>query len=126
MFRKRVGDFGEVLAQTLLENKGYEIVETKYHTRFGELDIVARDRETLVFVEVKTRVGTEYGSGLVALTKSKQRHLIRAALSYLQQRGFQNRSCRFDLLALTLDRQGRLVDSDWVVNAIEVKGGNYF
>lgn len=126
MFRKRLGDYGEVLARTLLEKKGYEIIETKYHTRFGELDIVARDQETLVFVEVKTRMGTEYGSGLVALTKSKQRHLIRAALSYLKQRGLQNRSCRFDLLALTLDRQGRLVDSDWVVNAIEVKGGNYF
>lgn len=126
MFRKRLGDFGEDLARTLLESRGYEIIEGKYHTRYGELDLVARDGETLVFVEVKTRVGQKYGSGLVALTKGKQRHMHRAALIYMMRKGYRNCLCRFDILALTLDHQGRLVDYDWVINAFEVEGGNYY
>lgn len=126
MYRKRLGDYGEYLARTVLEQKGYRILDAKYHTRYGELDLIAREGKYLVFVEVKTRVGRRFGSGLTAVTKAKKQRLIRSAYCYLKGKGLSNQACRFDLLSLTLDRQGRLEACDLVVNAVEVKGGNYY
>src|SRR5690606_24049627 len=93
---KKLGDYGEYLARGILEKEGYVILERNYRTRYGELDLVAGEGETLVFIEVKTRTGQSYGSGAAALTRTKQRHMIRAALSYLSYKGYHGYPCRFD------------------------------
>lgn len=126
MYRKRLGDYGEYLARTILEEKGYFIRDAKYHTRYGELDLIATEGKYLVFVEVKTRIGQRFGSGLTAMTKTKQQSLIRSAGCYLWKKGLSNQACRFDLLSLTLDRRGKLRAYDLVVNAFEAEGGNYY
>ena len=126
MHQKRLGNYGEYLARVILEERGYIIRKTKYHTRYGELDLIAEDEGYLVFVEVKTRIGSKFGSGMTAVTKLKQKRLIRSALCYLLRKGIRNQGCRFDLLSLNLDSQGRLVDYDLVINAFEVEGGNFY
>ena len=126
MDHRRLGNYGEMLARRILEDQGYEIIHHKYYTRYGELDLIARDGNQLVFIEVKTRVGQEFGSGLEAITKKKKQHLIRNALAYLQQHHDPDLPCRFDVIALDLDRRGQLLDYQLITNAFGVEGGNYY
>ena len=126
MDRRRLGNYGEFIARRILEKKGYLILHQKYYTRYGELDLIAKDRNQLVFVEVKTRIDKDYGSGLEAITKRERKHLIRTALCFLQRHHYQDLSCRFDIIALNLDRQGNLLDYQLITDAFRVEGGNYY
>ena len=126
MDRRRLGNYGEYIACRILKERGYLILHQKYYTRYGELDLIAKDQNQLVFVEVKTRIGKVYGGGLEAITKRKRNHLVRSALCFLQQHNFQDLPCRFDIIALNLDRKGNLLDYQLITNAFEVEGGNYF
>jgi putative endonuclease len=126
MQRKEMGDLGEALAGKILEHKGYVILDRNFRTRYGEVDLVAKEGEVLVFVEVKARSSLNYGSGAEALTKMKQQRLIRAALHYLFCRGWQNCPCRFDLLELSLDPEGKLLSYELLQNAfVPERGKNY-
>jgi len=118
-----LGDYGEYLARGILQEKGYTIMEQNFRTRYGELDLVAGDGETLVFIEVKTRTGQSFGSGAAALTRTKQRHMIRAALNYLFRKGYHDRPCRFDLLDLRLDKKGKLLCYQLLRNAFMLERG---
>ncbi|HHW11629.1 MAG TPA: YraN family protein [Firmicutes bacterium] len=126
MDRRRLGNYGEFIARRLLEERGYRILHQKYYTRYGELDLIAKDGTQIVFVEVKTRSGKAYGGGLEAITKRKRNHLVRAALYFLQQHNYQDLPCRFDILALELDRQGKLLTYQLITDAFGVEGGNYY
>lgn len=101
--RQSLGKKGEQLAQRYLEERGYAILARNYRTRRGEIDIIAEDDETLVFVEVKTRQNALFGSPFEAVTARKQRQLIRAALDYLVRQEQAERSLRFDVVAVTMD-----------------------
>ena len=98
--RQRLGRSGEERAVAELERRGYAILARRYRTRHGEIDIVARDGETTVFVEVKARVTGEFGSAAEAVTPAKQRRLARMAVAYAVRNGLQNRPCRFDVVAI--------------------------
>lgn len=126
MERRRLGNYGELIARQLLEDRGYRILHHRYYTRYGELDLVAREGNTLVFIEVKTRIDQTFGSGLAAITKKKRAHLIRTALCYLQQHHNQDLPCRFDIIALNLDQRGQLLDYQLIPDAFRVEGGNYY
>lgn len=126
MFRKTLGNYGEFLAKTILEEQGYLIIETRFYTRYGEIDLIAKHQEQLVFIEVKTRIDTAFGSGLEAITRQKRKRLIRTALCYLQNKNYRDYSCRFDILALTLNHQGKLLHHELISNAFGVEGGNYY
>ncbi len=126
MFRKYLGNYGEYTARKILENKGYIIIEARYYTRFGEIDLIAKDQDVLVFIEVKTRIGGHYGSGAEAITKKKKKHLIRTAFCYLQEKKYKDLPCRFDILALELDKKGALLQYELITNAFGVEGGNYY
>lgn len=103
--RRRIGTAYENQAVLFLEGKGYQIVERNYTIRQGEIDLVARDGEYLVFVEVKFRSSGEAGAALQAVTPAKQRRLIYAARSYLCRRGYDEWTpCRFDVLAFEGER----------------------
>ena len=93
------GKLGEEIASNYLEGKGYEIVERNWRNTHKEIDIIAKDGETLVMVEVKTRQTDEYGNPDIAVTKKKQRLLIAAANAYL----FKNKldvETRFDIISI--------------------------
>jgi putative endonuclease len=126
MERRRLGNYGELIARQILEDRGYQILHDKYYTRYGELDLVAREGNELVFIEVKTRINQSFGSGLEAITKKKRAHLIRTALCYLQQQHNQDLPCRFDIIALNLDQRGQLLDYQLIPDAFAVEGGNYY
>jgi putative endonuclease len=104
MSRARVtlGQIGEDLACRELERRGYAIVARRYRRRGGELDIIARDGATLVFVEVKTRDGREFGGGAEAITGPKRRRMIQLALDYLVRYRLTNAPCRFDVVSIEL------------------------
>ena len=126
MYRKCVGDFGEMVARRLLTDLGYEIIKGKFHTRYGEIDLIAQEENQLVFIEVKTRMTAVYGSGFEAITKKKRENMIRAAWCYLQRSNYRDLPCRFDILSLTLNGKGLLIGHELVRNAFGVEGGNYY
>ena len=89
---------------------GYKILAKNFRTRFGEIDIIAKDGNSLVFVEVKTRHNVAYGRPEEAVTKTKQRHIIAAANIYLNQKKLYNTFWRIDVLAIIKTNDGYTVD----------------
>jgi len=83
-----------------MERRGYAIIARRYRTKAGEIDVVARDGETTVFVEVKARVGDEFGGGAEAVTRWKQRRLTLMALDYLARHRLEDTPCRFDVVTV--------------------------
>ncbi len=101
--RQRIGDRGEALALRYLAKKGYTLVERNYRTRFGEIDLIVRDKGALVFVEVKLRRGTDFGDPLEAVTPRKQARIRRVAELYLAEKGAGfDEEVRFDVVGILL------------------------
>jgi len=100
MQRQQLGFLGENLAVSELTRRGYAILDRRYRTRHGEIDIVADDGGTIVFVEVKARATGEFGGGAEAVTPFKQRRLVSMAVDYLARRRLIDRPCRFDVIAI--------------------------
>ena len=102
--RQTLGQFGENLACAALKQRGYAILARRYRTKLGEIDIVAREADTIVFVEVKAREGNDFGGGAVAVTPWKQRRLALMALDYLARYRLDDRPCRFDVVTIDMIR----------------------
>jgi putative endonuclease len=102
--RQSLGKLGEDLACAELARRGYEILERRYRTRYGEIDIIARSGASLVFVEVKARDGNAFGGGEAAVTVCKQQRIVRMAIDFLARRRLQDQPCRFDVV--TIDFEG--------------------
>ena len=100
MQRQAFGKSGEKMAVEELERRGYAILDRRYRTRQGEIDIVARDGDTIVFVEVKARTTGERGTAVEAVTAAKQRQLVSMAVDYLARNRLTDRPCRFDVVAI--------------------------
>jgi putative endonuclease len=100
MQRQALGRLGEDLAVAELERRGYAILTRRYRTRHGEIDIVARDGETIVFVEVKVKETAEFGTAAEAVTLRKQRRIVSMAVDYLARNRLAGRPCRFDVVAI--------------------------
>lgn len=105
MSRVRVlfGKAGEDLACAELQRRGYEILARRYRRRGGELDIVALDGRTVVFVEVKSRDGRSCGDGGEAVTPLKQRRMTAVALDYMARHHIHECPCRFDVVSIALE-----------------------
>jgi putative endonuclease len=120
--RRRTGQVAEDLVAARLAAAGWEIVERNARTRYGELDIVARDGRTLVFIEVKAaRAGTHFGPErpILSIDHRKQQRVRRLATAWIQERRAlaPYDEIRFDAVGVTLDRGGRAVDIDYVKGA---------
>lgn len=98
------GKQGENIAANYLKKKGYKIVERNYHCKFGEIDIIALDGEILTFIEIKTRNSREHIPPEFTVTKHKQSKIKRTATHYLGKHGIENRDCRFDIVAITMEK----------------------
>jgi putative endonuclease len=118
--RKKIGDTGERLASSFLKKKGYRILETNYRCPRGEIDIVARQKECLVFVEVRTKTNLTFGSPEESITLTKMKHLESVANYYLQNHDNLPNSWRLDLIALELEPDGKLRRIEYIENAFEI------
>ncbi len=94
------GKIGEDKAVELLKTEGYKILARNYRARSGELDIVASDKGTICFIEVKTRLDDKLGLPVEAITKPKQRQIIKTALVYLKENNLLNNNSRFDVVSV--------------------------
>lgn len=117
-FRQALGHWGENLAANYLIQKKYEIVERNVHTPYGELDLVARQGDITVFVEVKTRTSERFGYPEDAVTPTKQAHLIAAAQSYLLNHPGLDGDWRVDVIAIQRSRSGKLPKINHFENAV--------
>ena len=98
--RQRLGIVGEEIAACELVSRGYTILERRYRTEYGEIDIVAQDGETLVFVEVRAKSTAEFGTAAESITDGKKRKVTRMAVDYLARHHVRDRACRFDVVAI--------------------------
>lgn len=105
----QLGHQGEQIAQQFLYNKGFDLLDTNWRYKHVEIDIVARDKNTLVFVEVKTRSGDEFGSPLDALSSKKIENLIEAASAYLDQFD-EDLEWRFDAIGIVSNEDGSRIE----------------
>ena len=119
---QRFGMAGESLAVKILENAGYRILARNYRTKLGEIDIIAREGEVIVFVEVKSRAaGGLYGNPKYAVNRTKQRHISKAALHYLKETARLGCRARFDVVSILSGEEG--VRWEIVRNAFELAYG---
>jgi len=117
---KTIGDQGEDAACKYIEQKGSQVLERNFHSQQGEIDIVARDGDQLVFVEVKNYSYRSYGSPLGSVRKSKRESIIHAARTYLYKNKIKNRYCRFDVVAIYRDFKGQ-TRIDHIKNAFYIR-----
>jgi putative endonuclease len=108
--QKERGKAGEDLAAAYLNKQGYKILERNYRTPLGEIDLIARHRGLLVFVEVKTRSGTRFGAGQDAVHHAKQARLRKLADYYLKQKRLGEVAVRFDVVAILLAGSGAKIE----------------
>ena len=121
MSRSRVGlgRRGEEIAAQRLTSRGYRIVARNWRCAAGEVDIVAQHGLVWAFVEVRTRRGTRFGTPEESITPAKQARMIDVALCYLAEHEIDKVDWRLDLVAVELDRAGRLVRVEVLENAVE-------
>ncbi len=115
--RLQVGQAGEQAARDHLKRSGFKLVQSNYRCPLGEIDIIARDKNVTVIVEVRTKTGSAYGAPEESITKEKARRLNRLALYYLQNVCRREVPCRIDLVAVMLNK-----DDLSVVRLNHIKG----
>jgi len=117
--RRTLGKLGESLAARELERRGYRIVERNWRCPIGEIDLVAEKDGALIFVEVRTRRGSERGTPQESVTPAKQAKLIELAQTYCQQTEGDDRDWRIDVVAVEMSPRGELLRIDVIENAVE-------
>jgi len=108
--KQAFGKVGETAAVQYLKKRGYRIIEQNYRTKAGEIDIIAREKRTLVFVEVKSRSSKSFGSPKWAITPKKKRNLSKAALYYLKITDQSGAKARFDVVSILADEDGMEIE----------------
>lgn len=98
----RLGNRGENLALEYLKNRGYEILSNNYRCHFGEVDIISRKGNEIIFAEVKTRSGNSYGYPEEAVDKNKIRHIKKVAETYITENKLRDMNIRFDVISIEL------------------------
>lgn len=116
--RKQLGSSGEMVAVEFLKSRGCRILQQNFRCRQGEVDIIASDKDTICFVEVKTRRSLAYGNGLEAVVWHKQQKLTRTAAFYLLLKGWEDRKIRFDVISIDWKEDGQAM-IDYIPDAFE-------
>jgi putative endonuclease len=114
--KRETGNKGEDIACDFLTKHGFEIIERNYQYGHGEIDVVARDKDILVFVEVKYRKSLEYGPPELAITKGKQKQIRKVAEAYLYEKNIKDKSCRIDVIAI-VHTSGQKPEINHIINA---------
>lgn len=110
MQKKELGQKGEEIALRFLKKHGYHILQRNYVCKMGEVDIIAREKDTLAFIEVKTRRSTAFGPPQMAVNQKKQEQLSKAALHFLKEKRLEEAKARFDVVAILLGAKGEEIE----------------
>lgn len=110
MEKKELGKKGEEVALRFLKKKGYRIIERNYVCKMGEMDIIAKEKDALVFVEVKTRTSKDFGPPQLAVDSTKQKQLSKVALNFLKEKKLGDIKARFDVVAILLSPKGEEIE----------------
>ena len=113
-----LGKIGEEAAVRALRNNGYKIIARNYRTKLGEIDIIAKDKDTFCFVEVKTRSSDKFGLPSEAVSEAKQKQIAKAALVYLKENKLLEQKARFDVVSVLNSKEGQKIDL--IKNAFEL------
>ena len=116
--KQQFGKKGESLAARHLKRSGYRIIEKNFRTKQGEIDIIAKDKDTIVFVEVKSRKNDRFGNPKWAITPRKQRKISMVALEYLKATQQINVKARFDVVSINRAQESRRIEL--IKNAFEL------
>jgi putative endonuclease len=114
-----LGKSGENLAAQFLKQSGYKILARNFKTKIGEIDIIAYDKDTISFVEVKTRHSDRFGLPQESISPFKQRQISKAALAYLKDNNLLNKKARFDVVSIILSQDSPKMDL--IKNAFELE-----
>jgi putative endonuclease len=117
-YKRKLGRRGEDIGAAYLERQGYVILERNWRCSLGELDIVAREGETLAFVEVRARRGDRLGTPEESITPAKQAKLVELAQTYLQETGQTDQDWRIDVLAVEVGGRGEVKRINLIRNAV--------
>jgi len=116
--RKLAGEQAETTALKFLISHGLKLIIQNYRVRCGEIDLIMKDNQTIVFVEVRYRKNSEFGSGAETVTYTKQKKLTKAALHYIQKNSkLSKHNFRFDVISIS--PKGNNFKIDWIDNAFE-------
>lgn len=107
-YRQSTGQLGERLARQHLISRGYSVIETNPRASYKEIDIIARYKDKIIFVEVKTRASRIFGSADEAMSQKKINNLKVAAAIYLDNKKINNKNIRFDFIAVDIDRSKKM------------------
>lgn len=99
------GKTAETFAAGFLENNGYRILTRNYKNKFGEIDIIARQAQTVCFIEVKARLSQRAGAPTEAVTRAKQKQISKVALGFLQEKNWLDKKARFDVVAVNYEAE---------------------
>lgn len=108
--KKEIGQKGEDLAANYLKELGYQILERNYRCKLGEVDIIARENDTLVFIEVRTRSSLDFGLPQESINRRKRHQISKVALEYMIRKKLKNIPARFDVVAISLKPGKEKVD----------------
>lgn len=117
MGSKELGDLGEKHAARSLALSGYSILARKFRCRFGEIDIIAIDKGTLVFIEVRSRSDEEYGLPYETINRRKRQHIRRVAAAFQMKYGLLDHDSRFDCVSVIFGKNGGLKDIEIIKDA---------
>ncbi len=110
-YKKLLGRAGEIKAAEFLKREGYKILHTNYKTSLGEIDIIAMDGETIVFVEVKTRSSDAFGAPSEAVNVKKRQKYFRVSLEFLKKQGKMDSPARFDVVEIENGQINHIIDA---------------
>ncbi len=125
-FGRLLGDRGERAAVRYLKRQGYQILARQYRTDLGEIDIIALDRQTVVFVEVKTRKSAAKGQPYEAVTDQKQKQITRLAVAFLKKHQLLQHSARFDVISIVWLAEQKQPEIEHFENAFPPTGDFQF
>ena len=120
--RRALGKKGETAARGYLEQHGVRILLENFSCAAGEIDLIGREGDTLLFIEVKTRSSSAFGPPQLAVHYRKQQQIVRTAPWFLAERWIPEVACRFDVLAVTFPKGEEVPRIDWLRNAFPAEG----
>lgn len=119
---KYLGELGEEIACKYIQSKGMLLLQKNFSCKAGEIDIIAKDKENIVFIEVKTRTSDKYGKPSEAVSIAKQRKIVKTALWYMSQKHLFDYMSRFDVIELLQDSEAALFKINYIKDAFQYSG----
>jgi putative endonuclease len=120
--RRALGKIGETAAHLYLKRRGVRILAENFACAAGEIDLIGQERDTILFIEVKTRRSEAFGPPHLAVHYRKQQQIVRAAQWYLAERRMPEVACRFDVMAVTFPKNEEVPRIDWLRDAFPAEG----